>query len=408
MNDKYALCGEGSRQLLEAYGIGGWDACWSVKDGEHLHGVDDNYPPLGTNTLMKVGMFHMGDDGLRESFDAMQEKLLSWVIDRMRYRLNPFNWSGAPQLDWYRPDPEKLLESEGPAIAERLAKDEEDGRESWFEIMNEPNGFRWVDPYDAAKVFIAYRDFIKSVNPNSKVVGPSLWDWNLVPEDTREEARKRVFDIAKIYAAQYINAEVDRRLSRLPRFMRSAARGTTRGIVNALFLPTMVEDIYNALAERLYKYDTGEYLAVMMEQIAEYEKPDFLSVHFYPLDIGRRFSAPEVVGVMEETLGHLQQACPGVPFLVTEYGNANPYIGPEEVRWRMTCMHEFFDSRPDIRRWFFFKPTGVDGQVTKFLPGVPPPFSRFVDSAGYVPDSGDFKSNLNWMGIDWIVRFRGQ
>ena len=384
-DDRFGFVGTGGKAFAAKYKLGSYtlEGNYNSSTGSIFSSVNPAMDPdSGYSVVREVAKLNVRIDALGETNAQFQEKLRQYTLDLATwYSIPPGSRPAKPAFPWYHPNANAIIQAESLQIVTTIKREKARNPQvtgTIWEIGNEPNFFPAITPEEYAAIFEAYSRVIKKEDPEAEVAMGSLF----LPEFSSDLKLK-------------ISEDLESRIR-----VELQKEGVYDGFVSAGFFAPLVKDVQDALFSQMLTLSSREYVRKVLD--ATTSRPDIITVHIYPYDDrAPSLDSAAYKFILDTTLAGLATVMSAkgfsVPIWVTEYGNIQPLLSETGVAQQTALFTHLFENNSSIKKWFYYKATGLDTQLP-FITSGPIPLTRLAIDSAFSPLDGNFpcgKLNAN-------------
>lgn len=388
--------------------------------------------PVGFRPVREIGKLEHRLDGLGTSTTDMEKRAQKFLVQAWLHHLKPWPTDPKRSFPWYRPDANAISVNERDIIHDAIARERtmapfarsSRGPTAW-EIGNEPNLFPSIEAKEYAAMFQNYYNVIK-VDANGDpraLVGASIYLNEIMLPDVRALSDDLVDEQLEVVRQIIFAVEAGTMTATAAAAYFGVAPAVVVGIVALLgefyvnhAFNKAARDLRNRLKDRIIPGELyfRNFLGALPNGIA----PDFIGLHTYNLEYGSTRTPAQLTAAINQAVRNMQVAfvaryapnevarinailttnsnanisgltitsTAGLtyripPVWITEFGNIMSSRTAAQVIAELEPVVTGFTNNPNIERWFFFKPQGVDPKTTRLF--GQPAISRLFSDANF-------------------------
>lgn len=411
-DDRFGFYGVGARTFAHTFGSNSYINIGNQNDPARprvIQALEEAMDPLpGEKVVVRVGLFNARLDGYGYGLETFAASVKSFAKKRAEFYAYGFR---RPRYHWFEPDVVMVHNIEKDQITSAIRRWRYKGvrlSDITFEIGNEPNYYVSMTPEAYAYLYKQYHWTIKREAPEVKVALGSLFAFELMPADARDEIGKLITLAGLKEYDKAVNSALGT-LSEPVWFL--ATLGTGPLLADFWLWATSageraVRDARNLLTSRFFARTSTQYVSEVLDQLPADMAPDVISFHAYPADFKKQYGYDQIDAITDKLANDLRTLAydkrrnvyppvectsdfctrTGPEIFITEMGNINPYVSEGSVSLRLYYNVGHLKQSTAVDRWFWYKTVGEDAQfeLLKDATGIEPPFTRLTTNPAYV------------------------
>ncbi len=414
-DERFGFYGVGAQTFAHTFGSNSYINIGNQNDPARprvIQALEPAMDPLpGEKVVVRVGLFNARLDGYGYGLDTFAASVRSFAKRRAEFYAYGFT---KPTYRWFQPDVVMVHNIEKDQITTAIRRWRSKGirlSDITFEIGNEPNYYVSMTPREYAYLYKQYHWTIKSEAPEVKVALGSLFAFELMPADARDQ----IGQLITLAGMKEYDSAVNSGLGKLSEpvvFLSTLGTSAVFGLGAEFWLwltsagERGIRDARNLLTSRFFAKTSTQYVSEVLDQLPADIAPDVISFHAYPADFKNHYGYDQIDAITDKLADDLRTLAydkrrnvyppaectsdyctrTGPEIFITEMGNINPYVSEGELALRLYYTVGHLKESSTVDRWFWYKTVGQDAQfeLLKNATGVEPPFTRLTINPAYV------------------------